>query len=110
MKIVTLIVAIFAFSNTSLAADTQCQVKQKNAASYKAAQKVGVEVLSYTMGPWTEAPENNSGFDMIKVRLPNRLTKDLVIKSYKVNADQIGSSSDCNIVSVEEDLPVTFEL
>ncbi len=103
--------ALYSFSAT--AANSSCGIKQENAASYTIAQEIGiavqsVEVLVYIPGVWTEAVGNNAGSDVVEVKAPNKTTKDMVIKRYIVSAKQIGTSDDCNVISVTEDTLAGF--
>jgi|GEM_PF-4693919 hypothetical protein len=82
--------------------ETKCELKSKNAASYQLAQEIAapvqqVEVLLYQPGPWTEAFGNNTGFNIVQVKV-----KDFT-KRYMTFGQQIESSTDCRITKVIED-------
>ena len=80
-----------------------CTVKQKNAASFAFAQNKNiavqeVNVANYLPGPWTEMTGNNTGVDSVVIVAT---IKGIVkVRAYAVEAHQIGSSSDCKILSV----------
>lgn len=106
MKLMT-IAAILISTTQALALDNECTTKMKNAASFAIAQELAVpiqwaEVVDFQDGVWTEAVGNNSGSSTVEVRAGNRITRDLVFKSYVVYAKQIGTSADCNILEVKE--------
>ena len=84
-----------------------CKTKISNAASYELAQQVGVpvqgaEVIDYKYGIWTEAMSNNTGFDTVTVKIGDSQTRNFIIKRFGVSAQQVGSTDDCEILSVKE--------
>lgn len=106
MKVV-LAIAVLLSTSQALALDSLCVTKQKNAASFKLAQELGVpvqgvEVLGFEHGPWTEAVGNNTGSDRVTVRANNREDRAMTFKTYEVFAKQINTTADCNILDVIE--------
>ena len=92
-------------SSVAFALDSPCVTKQKNAASFEVAQKLGVsvqgvEVLSFDHGAWTEAMGSNVGSDDVTVRTGNRTNRGMTIQTYTVSAKQIGMSDDCTVTRV----------
>lgn len=107
MKKTFLSIALFLSVSPAFALDNLCITKQKNAASFKVAQELGVavqgvEVTGFEYGVWTEAVGNNTGSDKVTVRVGNRLNRGMTIKSYEVAAKQVGATDDCNILSISE--------
>ncbi|MGE0632459.1 MAG: hypothetical protein AB7O96_08635 [Pseudobdellovibrionaceae bacterium] len=101
----TILFSLALVLSSSAFAETNCSIKQSNAASYELAQKIGVpvqnvEVIGYEPGPWTEAMGENTGSDKITVRVGNRENRGLTVVTYTVVAKQIGSTDDCRIIDV----------
>lgn len=94
----------FALDSTS---DGLCATKLTNAASYELAMKIGVpvqgvEVIDFVRGPWTAMSGNSHGSATVTIKIGNRVQRNMVIMSYIVSAQQIGSGEDCKITQVEE--------
>lgn len=102
------LIAFLSFSaSQSLALDNLCATKQKNAASFKLAQEIGVpvqgaQVTRYSHGVWSEAVGENVGSDQVTIRIGNRINRAMTIKTYEVFAKQIGTGADCNVLEVVE--------
>lgn len=101
MKKTFLSIAMFLLISPAIAADNPCVIKQKNAASFTFAQELGVavqdvEVIDFEYGMWTEAIGDNTGSDKVTVRIGRKKIK------YKVDAEQIGRTDDCTILTVTE--------
>lgn len=107
MRKIFLFLLVFAGTSPSaLAEDTLCMIRQKNAAGYALAQKLGVplqgaEILKFEYIAWTKEESHNIGTDRITVRLNDRSGRPLT-KIYEVSAKQIRASDNCNIVDVVE--------
>jgi len=104
-SIFIMVLSLFTFQ--VLAIDSLCVTKQKNAASFQLAQKIGVsvqgaEIINFENGIWTEAVGNNVGSDNVTVRIGNRLDRAMTIKKYKVSVKQLGATDDCKILKVVE--------
>jgi hypothetical protein len=92
-------------------ANRPCAIKQKNAASYELAQKIGisvqsVEVISLKGGGWTEAFGPNSGFDFVVVSGKNGTTGQVTTLRYQVDAKELDvemmNAQDCKVLKVIE--------
>ena len=92
-------------------ANRPCAIKQKNAASFEFAQKIGISVqsvavVSFKGGAWTEAFGPNSGYDNVVVRGKNETTGQVATLSYQVNAKELDrgmmEAQDCKVVTVIE--------
>ncbi len=107
MKTLLMIAIAMAFSNQVMASDNACTIKQKNAASFALAQREAapvqkVFVAGMQPGLWTEMPGLNSGSDEFTLTLET--PSGTLFQVYEVAANQIGSTADCDIISVK---PVT---
>ena len=103
MKTVLMIAVAMALSNQVMASDNACTTKQKNAASFALAQREAapvqkVFVAGMQPGMWTEMPGLNSGSDQVTLTLET--ASGTLFQVYEVAAKQIGTSADCDIVSV----------
>jgi len=103
---ILLSIALFLSVSPAFASDSPCVTKQKNAASFEIAQKLGVavqsvEVVSFQGGPWTPSLSDNTGMDTVTVRAGSR-TNEQVTQKYQVFAEQIGATDDCKVFHIVE--------
>lgn len=99
MRFIIFLVVLGATASAS--AFEPCATKMKNAAAYNFSQSLGVpvsklEVLSFEMGPWTEAIADNVGTGKVSVAYYKK------VETYNVSAQQIGTSADCEILNLEK--------
>ncbi len=107
MKTVLSFAFAFAATHAFALEDSPCDTKQKNAASFELAQKIGapvqsVEIIGFEFGSWTEAVGNNTGSDKVIVSVLNPANGLDVKSTFQVFAKQIGATADCNIRKVVE--------
>jgi len=99
MKALFVMIAILSIGAAQ--AESRCNVKQKNAASLKLADTLGilvqeVVVVGIQPGMWTEAVGENVGSNTVTVRGTNARGLS-VIEMYNVAAKQIGATDDCKV-------------
>lgn len=106
MKKTLTAVALASILSSPALASEPCDTKMNNAASFELAQALGVPVQQVKVnevvpGPWTKMTEDNHGSATITVEASAQGETSPKVATYRVEALQIGTSTDCNIIGVE---------